>query len=104
MHYVSWKTSNFLLESVTLNAKIGHLYVADIELNFKKLTARQKVYNKICPPIIEKKKVIDFFERSTYQLMEHYELINDKVKHTHQLKKLMQRFFLKDIFRSILSI
>ena len=78
---VSWKTFNFLLESVSLDDKIGHLYVVDIELNnFEKLTARQKVYNEICPPIIEKKKVIDIFERSTCQLIEHYELINNKVK------------------------
>ena len=53
---LSWRTFNFLLESVTLDDPIGHLYVVDIELDFNKLRPKQKVYNEICPPIIEKKK------------------------------------------------
>ena len=27
---ISWKTFNYLLEKVSLDAKIGHLYVVDI--------------------------------------------------------------------------
>ena len=95
---VSWQTFNFLLESVSLDDKIGHLYVVDIELNFEKFTARQKVYNEICPPIIEKKKVIDIFERSNYQLTKHYELINNKVKSYTPTKKAHATLFSKRCF------
>ena len=35
---VSWKTFNFLLETVDLNDPIGHLYIVDIEFNFNELT------------------------------------------------------------------
>ena len=92
---LSWRTFNFLLESVTLDDPIGDLYVVDTELHFNKLTPRQKVYNEICPPIIEKKKVIDIYERSTYQLLEHHELINDKVKSYTPTKKAHATLFLK---------
>ena len=95
---LSWKTFNFLLESVTLDDPIGHLYVVDIELNFDRLTPKQKVYNEICPPIIEKKKVIDIYERSTHKLLEHYELINNKVKSYTPTKKAHATLFQKKCF------
>ena len=97
---VSWKTCNFLLETVDLNDPVGHLYIVDIELNFNKLTLKQKVYNEICPPIIEKKKIIDVSERSTYQLLELYELLdNDKVKSYTPTKKVHATLFSKRSFR-----
>ena len=69
---ISWKTFNYLLEKVSLNDKIGHLYVVDIEIDVTNTTLEQKVYNEIYPPIIEKQKVIDPCERSIYQLLEQY--------------------------------
>ena len=33
---ISWNTFNFLLETVSLDDKIGHLYIADIEFDIKK--------------------------------------------------------------------
>ena len=69
-HDLSSRTFSFLLEIVTLDDPIVHLYLVDIELDFDRLKPKQKVYNEICPPIIEKQKVIDIYERSTYQLLD----------------------------------
>ena len=33
---ISWQTFNFLLESVSFEDKIGHLYMVDIEFDVKK--------------------------------------------------------------------
>ena len=38
----------------------------------KNATKKQLVYNEICPPIIEKKKIIDPCERSVFQLLEQH--------------------------------
>ena len=74
---LSWSTFNRLLETVDLDDKIGHLYIADIEFDYEQGSDRQRPYNEVCPPIIEKKKIIDVFERSTYQLLERYSLKAD---------------------------
>ena len=70
--YISWKTFNFLLETVSFEDKMGHLYTVDIELNVKNATKREFTYNEIYPPIIEKQKVIDACERSVFQLLEQF--------------------------------
>ena len=97
-HDLSWRTFNLLLESVTLDDPIEHLYLVVVELDFDRLTPKQKVYNEICPPIIEKQKVIDIYERSTYQFLEHYELINNKVKLYTPTKKAHATLFQKKCF------
>ena len=51
---ISWETFNSLLESVSFEDTIGHLYIADIEFDFKSATKREFAYNEIFPPIIEK--------------------------------------------------
>ena len=53
---ISWETFNFLLETVSLDDKIGHLYIVDIEFDVKNATKKQFAYNEIYPPIIEKQK------------------------------------------------
>ena len=55
----SWETFNFLLESVSFEDNIGHLYIADIEFGYKNASEREFVYKEIYPPIIEKQKTID---------------------------------------------
>ena len=50
---LSWLKFN-LLETVDLDDKIGHLFVADIEFYEKRATEREYLYNEILPPIIEK--------------------------------------------------
>ena len=67
---ISWRTFNILLESVDLDDPIGHLYIVGIEFDQTKVTPRQITYNEIYLPIIEKQKIIDVSERSTYQLLE----------------------------------
>ena len=67
-----WKTFNLLLESVSLEDRIGHLYIVDIEFDTKNASEKILAYNEIYPPIIEKQKVIDPCERSNYQLLEQF--------------------------------
>ena len=69
---ISWETFNILLENVNFEDEIGHLYVVDIIFDSKNATKEQLVYNKIYPPIIEKRKIIDPCERSVFQLLEQY--------------------------------
>ena len=69
---ISWKTFNFLLESVSFEDTIGHLYVVDIEFDFNNATEREFAYNEIYPPIIEKQKIIDPCEGSVFQLLEQF--------------------------------
>ena len=66
----SWATFNLLIEKVSLEDKIGHLFVVDIEFDFENASARQLTYNEIFPPIIEKKKIMEANERSLFQLLE----------------------------------
>ena len=66
----SWVTFNLLIEKVSLEDKIGHLFVVNIELDFENASARQLTYNEIFPPIIEKKKIMEANERSLFQLLE----------------------------------
>ena len=66
----SWLTFNLLLEKVSLDNLIGHLFVVAIEFDQKNATKKQFLYNEILPPIIEKQKVLDANEQSVYQLLE----------------------------------
>ena len=52
---ISWETFNILLEKGNFEDKVGHLFVVDIIFDLKNATKRQLIYNKIYPPIIEKK-------------------------------------------------
>ena len=67
-----WETFNFLLESVSFEDKIGHLYIVDLEFDFKNATEREYAYNEIYPPVIEKQKTIDPCERSVFRLLEQF--------------------------------
>ena len=69
---LSWKTFNLLLEIVSLEDRIDHLYIIDNEFDTKNASEKILAYNEIYPPIIEKQKVIDTCERSTYQLLEQF--------------------------------
>ena len=63
---ISWKTFNNSLESVSFEDIVGHLYIVDIEFDFKNATEREYAYNEIYPPIIEKQKIKDPRERSDF--------------------------------------
>ena len=94
---ISWETFIFLLESVSFEDTIGHLYIVDIEFDTKNVTEREFAYNEIYPPIIEKQRIIDPCERSVFQLLEQFVRDEKKMlqKHTDQQLKLMQIFFKK---------
>ena len=56
-----------ILENVKLSNKLGHLFVVDIV--FDKINERTLLFNKLYPPIFEKNKKIELFERSCAQIM-----------------------------------
>ena len=76
----SWLEFNLLLEKVSLEDSIGHLFVVDIEFDEKNASKRQYMYNEIFPPIIEKQKILDANEWSLFQLLELFDKTNDKPK------------------------
>ena len=69
---ISWQTFNNLLEKVNFEDEIDHLFVVDIMFDLKNTSNKHLVYNEICQPIVEKKKIIDPCERSVFQLLEQY--------------------------------
>ena len=73
----TWKMFNTLLEKDNLDDPVGYLFVVDISFDYKKVTPRQRIYNKIYPSLIEKQKIIDMAERSVYQLIEYNSETND---------------------------
>ena len=76
----SWLEFNLLLEKVSLEDSIGHLFVVDIEFDEKNASEKQYMYNEIFPTIVEKKKILDANERSPFQLLELFDKTNDKPK------------------------
>ena len=94
---LSWKTFNLLLESVSLEDRIFHLYIVDIEFDTKNASEKILAYNEIYPPMIEKQKVIDPCERSTYQLLEQFAMGE---KGTSSYKKVLKhtQIYFKNFF------
>ena len=73
---ISWKTFNYLLETADLDDKIG-----------QDATQKQRAYNEISPPIIEKQKITDIYERSTNQLLEQYKENSDGTPKSYRATK-----------------
>ena len=92
---VSWRTFNLLLEKVSLNDEIGHLYVVDIKLDHKNATENEIVCNEIYLPIIEKQKNIDPCKRSVYQLIEQYSATEKGSPRTYKATKKVHATLLK---------
>ena len=67
---LTWLEFNLLLEKVSLEDPIGHLFVVHIEFDEKNATRKQYMYNEIFPPIIEQQKILDANEWSIFQLLE----------------------------------
>ena len=63
---------NLLFVKATLDDPIGHIFVVDIEFNYKETTKTQIMYNEIMPPFIEKNTKIPPEKKSVYQLLELY--------------------------------
>ena len=67
-----------LLANVTLEDKIGHLFVVDIV--FSDINEKNILFNEFCPPIFENNKKIEPFERSCSQIMSRPESKKNKNK------------------------
>ena len=51
-----WKEFNLLLETVTLDDKIGHLFIIDNKFDYENVDAKQLMYNEIYPPVLINQK------------------------------------------------
>ena len=100
----SWLEFNLLIEKVSLEDSIGHLFVVDIEFDEQNATKKQYMYNEIFPPIIEKQKILDANERSLFQLLELFDQVKVNQNHTGVQLNLMQLYFQKNVFLFILKI
>ena len=98
---ISRKTFKKLLESVSFENTIGHLYIVDVEFDFKNSTEREYAYNKIYPPIIEKQKIIDPCERSAFQLIEQFVMGENTPKVYRSTAKAHANLFKKTFYRCI---
>ena len=67
-----------LLENVTLEDKLGHLFVVDIE--FSDINEKTLLFNEFYPPIFEKNKKFDPYERSCTQIMSRAQIKKNKKK------------------------
>ena len=76
---LSWVDFNILKESVDLTDKIGHLSVVDTFFDTKNAEKKQ-LYNEIFAPVIEKQKILEACERSSYQLLELFDKTKEKPK------------------------
>ena len=94
---LSWETFNFLLETVSFDDTIGHLYIVDIEFDVKNATKKEFAYNEIYPPIIEKQKTIDPCERSVFQLFEQF-VSDEKGPKSYRTSAKAHANLLKNIF------
>ena len=56
-----------ILANITLTDKLGHLFVVDIV--FDKINEKTMLFNELYPPIFEKNKKIEPFERFCTQIM-----------------------------------
>lgn len=54
---LSWKKFNYLLQKVSLDGEIRHLYVVDIEFEFSNAIPEQS-NNEIYLPIVEKQNTM----------------------------------------------
>ena len=68
---------DLILQGISDNDKIGHLFIVGIELDHKNASEKELFFNEIYTPIFLKKKVLSAKERSVFQLLNAMRL-NDK--------------------------
>ena len=88
-----WVECNVLLEKVTLDDKIRHLFIVDIEFDYENVDAKQIIYNEIYPPVIDKQTKLDANERLIFQLYDLYSKTTEKEPKSY--KKLKNHTQLK---------
>ena len=69
---LSWVKFKLLMEKVSLDNPIGHIFVVDVEFEHEKATDCQIMYNDIFPPFTDEQARIEANERSVFQLFELY--------------------------------
>ena len=98
----SWLKFNLLLESVSLEDPIGHLFIVDIEFDEKNASKREFLYNEVFPPIIEKKKVLDAEERSPFHLLDMFDTSSEGKPKTYRCTlKSHAKMFPKKIYPAL---
>ena len=60
---------NLILENISIDNKIGHLFVINIKFSNEAADEKVLLFSEIYTPIFEKKKVVKHYERSAIQLM-----------------------------------
>ena len=73
----SMREFDLIVQGISDEDKIGHLFVLDIEFDHENSNKKQLFFNEICTPIFEKKKVLSVNERYGFQLLDAMRL-NDK--------------------------
>ena len=58
---------NRILDNISHEDKIGYFFIVDI--NFHDINEKMLLFNKIYPPVFEKNKEVDPYERSSLQLL-----------------------------------
>ena len=94
----SWVNFNISIESVDLTDKIGHLFVVDIFFDAENANKKQLLYNEIFPPVIEKQKILEVYERSAYQLLELFDKNKRETKVVPLHSKITRKFISKNIY------
>ena len=79
----SWLTFSLLLEKVSLDDPIGHLFIVGVEFDYENATKCQIMYNETIPPFTEKQTRVEANKRSAFQLLEFY--VEDKFRYTKKL-------------------
>ena len=69
---------NKILDRFSHEDKIGHLFIVDIK--FHNINPKTLLFNKIYPPIFEKNKKMEPYERSTLQFISIIQRNEDKDK------------------------
>ena len=100
---ISRETFNISLEGVNFDDKIGHLYIVDIEFDFKNVTEREYAYNEIYPPIIKKQNIIDPCERPIFQLPEQFVRGENALKSYRTSAKAHENLFKKNFLSMYLE-
>ena len=85
--------------------KIGHLFVVDILFDSKNTNEKKLHYNEIFPPVIEKQKILEAYERSAYQLLELFDKSKEKPNsyrctpksHSNLFTKIFIPLYLEDL-------
>ena len=82
-----WRTFSLLIEAVSLDDPIGHLFIVDIKFDHGKATKKQILYNEVLPPVIEKQNILEANEKSIYQLLEQYQKTNSGIPKAYRCTK-----------------